>query len=541
MIAREVQLRDFPALPRARWGTVKGFFEDAHASAKTRELPVWSGEIYLELHRATLTTQSGVKRKHRAAERALITAETVAGLAHLLGGEAPESLEPSWRVVLKNEFHDILPGSSIREVYEDAEAELDIAIAAGRAAQAAALASLVALAPKGPVAGALVAVNPSLHPRALRARLDDGSFVASENVVPPLGVAVFDAQRLRPAPCLNIDARRLENAHVRAVLGEDGTIESLVHMASGREALAGRGNQLWVYPQDKPRRWDAWDIDEDYRARGEEIVDVESFEIVETGPHYASLRVARRWRGSRIVQTLGLAANGRRLDIATHIDWRDRRALLRTLTPAAVRARTATFECAHGVIERPTHANTSWDAAMFEAVAHRFIDLSEPGFGLALLNDAKYGHDVRGNVLGLSLVRSPIYPDPLADEGPQDFTYALFPHAGPWHEGGVREEAEDLNQPLLTARAPGLAEGAFAPLRIAGVAAALSALKPAEDGRGLILRVHEPCGARGAFTLSLPEGWRASGPLDLMEEPMAREPGADLRPFEVRSWRLERA
>ena len=132
MVERERQLRDFPALPLARWGTVKDFFRRAHETARKRELPVWSGEIYLELHRATLTTQSGVKRKHRAAERALITAETVAGLAHLAGAPAPASLEPLWRGVLKNEFHDILPGSSIREVYEDAEAELDAVVRAGR-------------------------------------------------------------------------------------------------------------------------------------------------------------------------------------------------------------------------------------------------------------------------------------------------------------------------------------------------------------------------------------------------------------------------
>ncbi len=177
---------------------------------------------------------------------------------------------------------------------------------------------------------------------------------------------------------------------------------------------------------------------------------------------------------------------------------------------------------------------------MFEAAAHRFIDLSEPGFGLALLNDAKYGHDVLDNMLGISLVRSPVYPDPLADEGEQTFTYALMPHAGGWREGGVREEAEDLNQPLLAARGAGLAEGLRTPLKIAGIEAGLSALKPAEDGDGLILRVYEPAGARGAFAFEPPAGWRASGPLNLMEEPMARDAPADLTPFEVRSWRIAR-
>ena len=145
--------------------------------------------------------------------------------------------------------------------------------------------------------------------------------------------------------------------------------------------------------------------------------------------------------------------------------------LLRSLTPANVRAERATFECAFGVVTRPTHRNTSWDEAQFEVAGHRFADLAEPGFGLALLNDAKYGHSARDNVLGLSLVRSPVYPDPLADEGEQRFAYALMPHAGSWHEGGVREEAEDLNQPLLVGLARGLAPGTLAPLGCDGLAA----------------------------------------------------------------------
>ncbi len=537
-VEAEVALRDFPALPRARWSTVEGFFAHAHESAAATALPVWRGEIYLELHRATLTTQSGVKRKHRRAENALLAAETVAALAFLIGAPAPRSLEPHWRTLLKNEFHDILPGSSIREVYEDAEAELDSVVAAGLAEQERALAAIVARLPPGNVGDALVVVNPSLSERSLRVTLADGVRIASADTIPPLAVRAFDRAALAPLPGLAVSERRLENAYLRVELGEDGTIASLVHKPTGREALAGRGNQLWVYPQDKPRNWDAWDIEEDYAERGEELRALESLVVHENSPHRASLRITRRYRHSTIVQTLALAANGRRLDIATWIDWRDRRTLLRTLTPAAVRAERATFECAFGVVTRPTHANTSWDEAQFEAPAHRFVDLSEPGFGLALLNDAKYGHSARGAVLGLSLVRAPVYPDPLADEGEQSFTYALLPHAGDWHEGGVREEAEDLNQPLLTTLARDLAAGVVAPLAFEGVGAALGALKPAEDANGLILRVYEPAGGRGAFSFRLPPGWRNAGAVDILEQASEAKAAQGLTPFEIRSWRL---
>jgi alpha-mannosidase len=526
MVEREVQLRDFPVLPRARWGRVADYFARAHERAAETTLPVWRGEIYLELHRATLTTQSNVKRLHRQAERALITAETAAALAHMLGAPAPASLEEHWRIVLKNEFHDILPGSSIREVYEDAEGELGGAIAAGKAAQEAALDAIAAHLPKGAGDGLLV-VNPSLSTR----RIGTG-----RDTVPPLGVAVV-ARDIVPVGGLSASTTHLDNAILKATIAADGTLASLIHKPSGREALAGAGNQLWAYPVDKPRNWDAWDIDADYADRGEQITDVKSINLIESGRDRAALRVVRRFRDSTITQTYVLTANAARLDIETTLDWHDRRVLLRTLTPVAVRAERAIFECANGVVTRPTHQNTSWDQAMYEAAAHRFIDLGEPGFGVALINNAKYGHNVRGNVLGMSLVRAPIYPDPLADEGEQSFTYALQPHAGDWHDGGVREEAEDLNQPLLMRDVAGL-ESTLTPVTVGGIPAALSGLKGAEDGKGLVLRIYEPAGRRGAFAIDAP-GWTAS-PVTILEEPQARYALPDLMPFEVRSWRLTR-
>jgi alpha-mannosidase len=244
----------------------------------------------------------------------------------------------------------------------------------------------------------------------------------------------------------------------------------------------------------------------------------------------------RRFRESTVTQTYALV--GPRLEIRTELDWRDRHCLLRTLTPVAVRTTHATFEHAHGVVRRTTHANTSWDQAQFEVPGHRFVDMSEPGFGVALLNDAKYGHSAKGNVLGLSLVRSPVYPDPLADEGEQSFTYALYPHAGEWHEGGVREEAEDLNQPLLWTTASGVAAGVVTPLSTSGIESALSGFKRGEDGKSLIFRVYEPAGRRGDFAVKLPEGWRNEGTVSILEEKM--EAGDGLLPFEVKSWRLSR-
>lgn len=537
MLERQAQLEHFPAVPALRPARIDDFFARVHESAAAPDLPVWLGEMYLELHRATLTTQSHTKKRHREAERALITAETASALAMMLGAEKPASLEPAWRLALKNEFHDILPGSGVREIYEDAERELEEARDAGLARQREAMAAIKGALPAGDDGRTLV-VNPSLAERPVRFRGGDGRLVASAAMVAPLGLAVLSARDLEPEPGLETDPRRLENRYLRVAINDDGTLGSVLDKTTGREALADRGNQLWAYPMDKPRNWDAWDMEDDYTARGFELTELEGIDLVETGPHEGAIRVRRRFRDSSIQQTYRLAGNGRRLDIETELDWHDRRVLLRTLFPLAVRSDYATFECAFGAVRRSTHSNTSWDGARFEVPAHRFADLSEPGFGVALLNDAKYGHSARGSTLGLSLVRAPIYPDPLADEGAQRFTYALLPHGGDWIAGRVREEAEDLNQPLLAVEAEGLAAGSRSPLRVDGHPVALAVLKPAEDTDEVVLRVFEPAGGRGPLHVEA-EAWRVEEEVDILERPLGPA-RVDIRPFELRSLRLRR-
>lgn len=530
-----------PALPRAEWGRVTDFFAGVRAGGAAEGLPVWSGEIYLEFHRGTLTTQGRTKRLHRQAERALVEAEAAAGLAALSGGPAPRSLEPEWRSLLKNEFHDILPGSSIREVYEEAEAELTACLEAAEGKRDAALGRLAGLLPQGGPGDAVAVVNLSASPQPLRLTLPDGRFVAAEGEVPPLGLRVLRPGALRPAGRLSAGDRWLENDLIRAEIGEEGEVARLFHKPTGREALAPGGSRLVAYVQDKPRVYDAWDIEEDYEASARPLDPPESIRLLELGPHRAAIRIERRFRDSRIVQTVSLAAGCPRLDLLTELDWHDRRVLLRVLVQTTVRAPHGTAETAFGVQPRATHRNTSWDAARFEFCAHRFLDLSDPGFGVALLNDGRYGHSLRGGTLGLSLLRSPIYPDPFADEGRQAVTYALLPHAGPWHAGRVREEAELLNAPLRSLPAPGAAEGDVAPLAAEGVPVGFGALKAAEDGSGdLILRVHEAEGRQGGFALRAPPGWAVGPALNLLEEEDGADPLARLGPFEIRTLRLRR-
>ncbi|MBV9634567.1 MAG: alpha-mannosidase, partial [Methylobacteriaceae bacterium] len=546
MLERQRQLDDFPVVPALRSVRVAEWFDALAAKVKNEgDLPVWVGEMYLELHRGTLTTQGRTKILHRRAERALITAETLAAMAALLGADLPPSLEDYWRVVLRNEFHDILPGSSIREVYEEAEVELGEVVAAGLKIQGAQVAWIAAkLAGSGTKPGILV-VNPDLSPRPLRLispenlpngqTVDGGSVLAGKTSIPGLSAAIVLDPPLGSE--LTVAGNCLENAYIRVEFAKDGTITTVFDKRADREVIAGRGNQIWAYA-DKPRSWDAWDIEEDYARHGEEIA-AAALDIVETGPHRAAIRIARRFRDSEIVQTVRLWSNSARLEFKTEIDWHERRVLVKALFPLAIRSDHAIFECAAGVVRRPTHRNTSWDEARFEVAAHRFVDLSEHGYGVALLNDGKYGHHALHNELGMSLLRSPVYPDPLADEGRQSFTYALYAHEGDWLSGGVLAEAEDLNQPLLGEVVKADAESTWTAARVGGLQLGLCGLKRAEDGGALILRTYEPAGARGRVALSLPRGWRLGDEVNLLED---RIGPADLcfSPFQIRSWRIER-
>lgn len=228
---------------------------------------MWDGEIYLELHRATLTSQSGVKRKHRRAERALITAETIASLAHMLGaGRQPRSLESDWRVVLKNEFHDILPGSSIREVYQDAEQELDGVIEHAKAEQAG---DCKRCRPSCRRAGLAMPSSSSIRPsrRGRSAQRSPTARSSRPRISSRPCPSRFSTRACPPAGGLKAGHDHLENDHLSVAIGKDGAVVSLIHKASGREAVDGSANQLWVYPADKPRNWDAWDIDADYAER----------------------------------------------------------------------------------------------------------------------------------------------------------------------------------------------------------------------------------------------------------------------------------
>ncbi|MCC7388695.1 MAG: alpha-mannosidase [Phycisphaerales bacterium] len=580
---------DCDGLPKTRLSRTDDFCEALHADfdalrARAIDPPVWDGELYLDLHRATLTTQAWLKLANRRAEELLRLAEllliTEPGAAFpplpppagegrgegssppssptlSLRGISPEAratLDQAWKLLLLNQFHDILPGSSITWVYDDAKKDH---AAIRELVQPLVDAGLDRWA--GALGGAIV-VNQSSHPQSGVVAVGEHLHYVAD--VPPMGARTLTADATPPPVTVQgVSQLRgagfptrgtpvtISNDILQATIGDDGALSSLRHLTTNREACApGRSlNHLAIY-EDRPRMWDAWDFDPEAEYKPLDAVGApESIELVTDHPLRAAVRVTRAiGTRSRIEQTYTLDAGSPRLDIATRVEWHEDQRLLRALFPVAVRAARATYDLHFGHTERPTHRNTPWDRAKYEVCAHRWMDLAEPGFGVALLNDGKYGHSCHSATMGLTLLRAPSWPDPGADRGTHQFTYSLMPHAGDWRSAGVDRQAESLNTPLLIHGAgSGPAPRAWAPFTIntdGPVSLLAAAFKPAEDGDGLILRLVETHGGRGRATVRWTHPAASVEPTDLMECPIRTPAGfthtGSKTEFEVKNFEI---
>jgi alpha-mannosidase len=531
-------LNQMPVLPEIAHGNFQAHFDQLQTRLKDAAVPVWSGELYLEYHRATLTTQAHTKQNNRRAERALVAAEALTVLADLhLGTAAPLDLTTDWKLTLRNQFHDILPGSSIREAYIQTEAEMTGVIARAEALAAARLADLAGVA-----GGNLAIANLSGVVLPQWQIAGTGTAPATAQATPE-GWVLTGATPLAPlsvtlcapagAGAATVSGRVLENALVRATIDDQGRIASLYDKRQDRETLDGPGNRLMVTLNDLPRTYDAWDIEPGFALSEQELIAVETIETTASGPHLAEITVTRRIGASTLRQSYRLWANSPRLEVVTDIDWHDRRTYVRAAFPLTVLSDEAVFDQAIGVTRRATHDNTSWQRAQFEGSGHRFASLSETDFGAAILSADKYGFSAKGNVLTISLIRGPMYPDMLADEGHHRFTYALLPHDGRWWSAAVQAEAELLSDPLR--HAPTAGTGQIRPIAWTGPDLRFHALKRAEDGQGHVLRLSETGGRRGKLAFHHAAGLQAQA-VDGLERPVAD--GPKITPFHLVSRRF---
>ncbi|MER5467657.1 glycoside hydrolase family 38 C-terminal domain-containing protein [Streptomyces sp. NPDC002685] len=531
MIAKAARLRDLEGSATVVWETPEEFFQKAEAEYP--DAPVWVGELYLELHRATLTSQARTKQGNRRSEHLLREAELWAATAAVRTGfpYPYEELDRLWKTVLLHQFHDILPGSSIawvhreaRRTYERVAEELGAVIDAAQRALA------------GDGSTALV-FNSAPHTR-------DG--------VPAGGAAVprVDGE-VGLAPRLG-GGHVLDNGLLRVEIDARGLVVSAYDREAERETIApGRAaNLLQIHP-DFPNMWDAWDVDEFYRNTVTDLVDVDEMVPAEDG---VSVRIVRSFGASRVTQVLSLSPGERCLGIDTEVDWHETEKFLKLAFPLDVHAERYASETQFGHFHRPTHTNTSWEAAKFEACNHRFVHIEEPGWGVALVNDSTYGHDITRTVrdgdsgttttVRVSLLRAPRFPDPETDQGLHRFRHALVPGAA---IGDAVREGWRINLPER--RVTGARE--VAPLvTVDQDAVVVTAVKLADDGSGdVVVRFHESRGGRTKATLTAGFALGEVTVTDLLERPLAdaTEPERDgdrislrLRPFELVTLRLTR-
>ncbi len=530
MLERARRMADLDGVSRIELGTPDRFFGHVEAEIATgAPVPVWSGELYFEMHRGTLTSQSATKVGNRRCERLLREAELWWVAAGGAPDEVTEELGQLWREVLLQQFHDIIPGSSIAWVADDAEAAHQ---RVGDRLETIIAGAISMAAP----AGRSIA-NAASHARR-EVIVIDGEPTMIE--VPGSAIAAVAAATSQNH-LVTVTERSMNNGLITVSWNLDGEVISIIDVARCRQLLPpGKRITLELAP-DHPVEYDAWDLEAWTRSLGSSITTTSSIQL-NAHPLLASLVVRRDFGTSMLTQTYTMRAGSARLDIAFDIEWHEDEKLLTLMVPIDVHTNEAICDIQFGHVKRPTHASSSWDAAKFEVCAHRFVDLSEPSFGVAVLNNGRYGHGVQDGGVSVSLLRAPKYPDPDADHGRHTVTIAVLPHGPGLHE--VLGEAEALNVPLRVVT--GQAAAAPRPVvTLDHLGVQISSVKHADDGSGdLIVRLYEACGDRADVTVRTPD--RISGALrcNLLEEPVAGIECSDgivsltLRPFELATLRL---
>lgn len=547
--------------PAARQTGVKEFFHILEEKMDRKRLAVWDGELYLEFHRGTYTSMAQNKKYNRKAEFKNTETEQYAVMAALLEKNYKypvRELERAWKLLLLNQFHDILPGSSIKEVYEDsAEQYREIFAIDEQIQEEAKQIVREKLIGRNTTSEErrCVVWNPLSFARTGLIREEDGNW--KQVTAGPGGMTICTPKTTSQTDCLT-EVVTDDHGHpvsfctpyFAVKFDSNAEISGLLDLREERELIqkGQTGNRLTVY-EDRPAEFDAWNIDEGYLEKSWEVSDVEEFRILENGPETAALYVRRNFQDSVIEQTIRFYRHTARIDFATQIDWHEHQQLLRVAFPMDILAHEADYEIQFGNVKRPTHKNTSWDRARFEVCAHKWADLSEPGYGTALLNDCKYGYDIHDGVMGLTLIKSGVFPNPDADQGMHEFTYALFPHKGDFRKGGVIREAYDLNCPLEWEKISGAEEAAYSLLQVAEENVLADTVKMAEDGDGVIIRLYESFGMRTKAHLTFPLfGQVQAVTCDCMEKASEAEQKSlycrgdvwtlEMKPYEIKTLRI---
>src|SRR6202451_1257316 len=597
MLDHALQLSSPDAVfPKLQFSFAKSFFDDLDKKLPSMNVPTWNGELYFQYHRGVFTTQTETKRRIRRTEENMLNAEQFASIATLYGRAYPQDeMELAWKNLLFDHFHDIMPGSGIAVNYLDAKRNLeDVDRAASEVTHGAlreisahvntqaegvpvivfnslswsrtevieAEAQLPAPATQieahdaegKPAESQLLSIDPATH----RAH-----FLLLTHT-PAVGYQTYfvrtAAKALTNNLMLKAFADTLENEFVRVKIDpQTGCMTSLFDKRGNTEALAPSetdtggpknsicGNLLQTFV-DKPEKWDAWNIDADFEKQHWDLDHADEVKLVESGPLRAVIRITNHFQNSTFIRDVTLYAGIPRVDIKMQTEWHEKHILLKVAFPVSAHSDHATYEIPYGSVERPTPRNTPAEKAQFEVPAQRWADISDSSHGFSLLNDCKYGYDAKGNVLRLSLLRSPNFPDPHADEGHHEFTYSLFPHDQSWRESRTPLRGYELNYKLIAIQTP-MHQGSLAPqhsfLQIGNDNVILTALKKAEDGNDLVLRFYEWAGQEKDIQFTFPANAVSASETNLMEVPIASLPVHDgtvvvhTKPYEIKTVKLQ--
>ena len=516
--------KGLPGMPVAKISFMLPHLDEVRAQfeengKKLKKVPKWVGELYLEFHRGTYTSMARNKRGNRKSEFGLQMAETLSVIDMLQGGSYDAAgLYANWRKVLHDQFHDIIPGSSIKEVYE--LSDMDYAEVAEYCDKVI-TEKLSVLADYVSSEGGTLVYNPLGFARK-GILCVDGQTVETKEAIPAFGWSVV--QDFKETCDVTVSAcedghYHAENPYYRLILDGTGAIISLYDKMAEREVfLAGmRGNELQVF-EDLPNVYDNWEISKYYKQKMWLIEEAQITPV--TDGSRAGFCVIKPYMHSTIRQNIWLYSDSRRIDFETDIDWQEHHQILKAAFPLDVHAMSATYEIQYGHVMRPTHENTSWDQAKFEVYGHKWVDVSENGYGVSLLNDCKYGYNTEGSTLKLTILKCGTFPNPEADQGRHILTYSLLPHTGDLYRAGVIQEAYALNQPLVSrqlAAGAGTLPDTFSLASCDKEHVIIETVKKAEDSDALILRMYEAHDRRDKVTVRIAKGFTKAYLCDLME------------------------
>lgn len=534
-----------PGTPRSRITTIADAVSRIKKNVAGKNIPKWFGELYLELHRGTYTSMARNKYYNRLSEFLLQSTETALLMKQKLTGEeySKEELYDSWTTILLNQFHDIIPGSSIKEVYEDSEKEYKELIDRNMTHYDDAVEVLADNCSKD----GIFIYNPIGIRRSGIAEFEGRKYYIKD--VPAYGWKVINEETDKNTADITVTPSLMENDFFLIKLNEKGNLTRIYDKNNRREVLTeGQcGNVLQAF-DDHPWMYDNWELSNYYREKMWEIDNVISIEPAEKTQVSASLKIRRKFLNSEIVQLITIYRDIARIDFDTEADWKEHHIFVKAAFPVDILSDKATYEIQYGAVERPTHMNTSWDAAKFEVCSHKWADYGEPNYGVALINDCKYGYDIHDGVMRLSLIKCGTDPNPEADIGYHRFRYSLMPHGGSWREAGVVNEAYSFNCPLIAKRASGggnLKE-VYSFIQADKPNVIISTVKEACDSEDIIVRMYESCGERTEVTISVGVAVERVVESNLIEtedicdaELTGNSFKCQIKPFEIKTFRLK--